>query len=50
MLASPLWSLLLLYQQFPRLGVAVFPIEEYQEAINQLKKGAIAKAVFDMSK
>lgn len=38
------------YLHYDRLGVAVFPIEEYQEAINQLKKGAIAKAVFDMSK
>ena len=34
----------------PRLGVAVFPLEHYQAAIEQLKAGTIAKAVFDLSK
>ena len=37
------------YLAYDKLGVKVFSIEDYNEAINQLKKGAIAKAVFDMS-
>ena len=34
---------------FQRLGVAVFALEKYEEAIHQLRTGAIAKAVFDLS-
>jgi len=38
------------YLDYNRLGVAVFPLEHYQAAIEQLKAGTIAKAVFDLSK
>ena len=34
---------------FQRLGVAVFPLEKYEEALHKLRTGAIAKAVFDLS-
>ena len=37
------------YLQYHKLGVAVFQINDYQEAIDQLKRGEIAKAVFKMS-
>ena len=37
------------YLQYDKLGVAVFNINSYQEAIQQLKRGEIAKAVFKMS-
>jgi hypothetical protein len=30
--------------------VAVFPLAEYEAAVQQLKAGTIAKAVFDLSK
>ena len=32
-----------------RLGIAVFALEQYEDAIHQLRTGAIAKAVFDLS-
>jgi len=37
------------YLDYDRLGVAVFALEKYEEAIHQLRTGAIAKAVFDLS-
>ena len=37
------------YLQYDKLGVAVFQINDYEEAIDQLKRGEIAKAVFKMS-
>ena len=37
------------YLQYDKLGVAVFQIGDYEEAIDQLKRGEIAKAVFKMS-
>jgi len=37
------------YLAYDKLGVKTFNIEEYEEAINQLKQGKIAKAVFSMS-
>ena len=44
------WAILpFLTFSFSRLGVAVFPLEKYEDAIHQLRTGAIAKAVFDLS-
>ena len=37
------------YLEYDKLGVAVFNINNYQQAIDQLKRGEIAKAVFKMS-
>ena len=37
------------YLQYDKLGVAVFQIHDYEQAIDQLKRGEIAKAVFKMS-
>jgi len=37
------------YLAYDKLGVKTFNIEDYEEAINQLKQGKIAKAVFSMS-
>ena len=37
------------YLSYEKLGVEVFKIEEFQDAISQLKQGRIAKAVFEMS-
>jgi len=37
-----------LYLGYEKLGVKVFPLSQYQEAIQQLKTGSIAKAVFNL--
>lgn len=37
------------YLDYSKLGVAVFDVADYQEAIQQLKKGEISKAVFKMN-
>merc|ERR1711973_67233 len=37
------------YLDYEKLGVAVFDVADYEDAIQQLKKGAIAKAVFKMT-
>ena len=37
------------YLAYDKLGVAVFSVSEYEEAIASLKKGKIAKAVFKMN-
>ena len=37
------------YLDYGKLGVAVFDVADYQEAIRQLKKGEISKAVFKMN-
>ena len=37
------------YLDYDKLGVATFDVANYQEAIQQLKKGQIAKAVFKMN-
>ena len=37
------------YLAYDKLGVAVFSVSEYEEAITSLKKGKIAKAVFKMN-
>jgi len=37
------------YLAYDKMGVKVFTLEQYQEAIEQLRHGQIAKAVFDMS-
>ena len=37
------------YLAFNKLGVGVFSLEQYQQAIDQLKAGKIAKAVFKLS-
>ena len=37
------------YLAYDKLGVAVFSVTEYEEAIASLKKGKIAKAVFKMN-
>ncbi|XP_043225931.1 2-deoxy-scyllo-inosamine dehydrogenase-like [Amphibalanus amphitrite] len=37
------------YLDPPRLGVEVFKLEQYQEAVDKLKKGEISKAMFAMN-
>ena len=37
------------YLDFSKLGVAVFDVAQYEEAIQQLRRGEIAKAVFKMN-
>ena len=37
------------YLAYDKLGVAVFDVGDYEEAINSLKRGKIAKAVFKMN-
>ena len=37
------------YLEYDKLGVATFDVANYEEAIQQLKKGQIAKAVFKMN-
>ncbi|RZB38966.1 ADH N, Methyltransf 26 and/or Shikimate DH domain containing protein [Asbolus verrucosus] len=36
------------YMNFNNLGIKLFPLNQYSDAIDQLKKGSIAKAVFKM--
>jgi D-arabinitol dehydrogenase (NADP+) len=36
------------YLNYNMLGIKTFPLNQYQEAIDMLKKGAISKAIFKM--
>ena len=37
------------YLNFDKLGVRVYPLSQYPEAIQELRKGSIGKAVFQVS-
>nr|CAD7206482.1 unnamed protein product [Timema douglasi] len=37
------------YLDYKRLGIKVFPLKEFKEAIQELKKGSIAKAIFEIN-
>ncbi len=36
------------YLDFDKLGIKVYPLAQYEEAFEDLKKGAVSKAVFKM--